>query len=130
MKQAKRISKIKKNPKNALVVGSAFGHLEEYIGLFSTIFVLYNSEERIRHKTLIYRDTVESLNYLTEIDFIFVDREYFDEIKNFYTVWRKSSPVILTQGNTFKDSTTQFFLNSEHYWAVDITKQYMIWKQK
>jgi len=129
-KYAKRITKIKKNPANLLAVGSAFGHLEEYIGVFSTIFVLHNLGERIRHKSVVYRDTFESLNHLTEIDFVFVDRDHFNEIKKLHNVLRKSKPIVLTEGSIFKEHTIQRFLNSEQYYAIDVNEYFMIWEQK
>jgi hypothetical protein len=129
-KQTKRINKIKKNPKNALVVGSAFGELNQYVDVFSTTFVWQSSGDKLRRKTVVYRDTVESLNQLAEIDFIFIDKDHFAEIKNLHSVWRKSKSVILTQGTTFTEKALQKFLNSEHYYAVEVTKQYMIWKTK
>lgn len=129
-KHIKRINKIKKNPRNALVVGSAFGELNQYVDVFSTTFVWRSAGEKLRCKTVVYRNTVESLNQLAEIDFIFIDKDHFAEISHLYNVWRKSKSVILTQGPTFVQSTLQRFLNSEHYYAVEVTKQYMIWKTK
>jgi vacuolar-type H+-ATPase subunit F/Vma7 len=129
-KHAKRIKKINKSPKNALVMGSAFGHLKEYIDAFLTVFVYTKDETRIRDKRVVYRNTLDSLTQIADIDIVFVDREYFEDIRNIFSVWRKSSPVILTQGTTFTEKALQKFLNSEHYYAVEVTKEYMIWKTK
>jgi len=130
MKQIKRITKIKKDPKNALIVGNAFDEISSYIGLFSTIFVLNSTSDKIRHKSIVYRDTFESLNQLSNVDFIFIDKEFFKEIKNLSVVWRKSKSIILTEGSVFIEKSVQMFLNSENYYAVEVTKHFMIWKLK
>jgi hypothetical protein len=129
-KNIKRIQKLKKYPINALALGTAFGALSEYIGLFSTIFVIDEFTERQRHRTIVYRDNIESLSLLVDIDIIFVDTVYFAELKNLHAVWRKSQPIILTQGTELPDKKIHRLLNSEGYWAVESIKQYMIWKLK
>lgn len=129
-KRTKRIKKINKTPRNALVLGSAFGCLEEYVDAFLTVFVYSKDTNRIRDKRLVYRNTLDSLNQITDVDVIFVDCDYFNNIRDIFTVWRKSSPIILTQGPIFTEKSLQKFLNSERYYAVEVTKEYMIWKIK
>jgi len=129
-KHVKRIKKIANNPKNALVLGTAFGNLSQYVNAFSTVFIFSNSEERIRNRHVVYRDTIDSLKQITDVDVIFVDAEYFDKIHDLNTVWRKSHPVILTQGSIFTEKKIQKFLNSENYTGVERTENYIIWKTK
>lgn len=129
-KHAKRIKKINKTPRNALVLGSAFGHLSEYLDAFLTVFVHTKDATRIRDKRVVYRNTLDDLNQIADVDAIFIDCDYFDDIRNIFTVWRKSSPVLLTQGAIFTEKALQKFLNSEHYYAVEVTKEYMLWKIK
>ena len=129
-KHVKRIRKHVKHLKNALVLGSAFGLLEEYLEGFDTIFVVTDKEDRIRNKKIVYRENTETLGQLTDIDFIFVDINYYSEIKNLSQTLRKFKPILLTEGSAFTEKAIQKFLNSEQYHAVDVTKQYMIWKTK
>jgi hypothetical protein len=126
-KYSKRISKLVKNPRNALVLGSAFGFLNELVGLFSTIFVLNEDPNRLRHKTIVYRD---SIDLIQDIDIILVDLDYFDQIKNLHTIWRKTNPVILLQGSSFSNKKIQKLLNSENYVGMEQTNHYIIWKSK
>jgi hypothetical protein len=126
-KYSKRISKLVKNPRNALVLGSAFGFLNELVGLFSTIFVLNEDPNRLRHKTIVYRD---SIDLIQDIDIILVDLDYFDQIKNLHAIWRKTNPVILLQGSSFSNKKIQKLLNSENYFGIDQTTHYIIWKSK
>ena len=129
-KYTKRINKIVKNPRNALVVGSAFGMLNELVGLFSTIFVISDDAEKIRHKTIVYRNSVNDLILVSDVDIILVDLNYFNTIKHLHTVWRKTKPAILLQGSTFSDKKIQKLLNSENYFGTEQTSHYIIWKTR
>ena len=127
-KQAKRISKLLKNPRNALVLGSAFDFLNELVGLFSTIFVINENPNRIRHKTVVYRDSIDGIGAIQDVDIIFIDVEYTNEIKNLHSVWRKSNPVVLLGCSKFSDKKILKLMNSENYYAVEQTDHYIIWK--
>jgi hypothetical protein len=129
-KYSKRIRKLIKNPKNALVLGTACGLLEHIVGEFLTIFVITNSDIRIRHKSIVYKRGTENLSTISDIDMIFIDENYYDEIKNLHNVWRKTKPVIILQGSKFSDKKILKLLNSENYYPVEQTDLYLIWKTK
>jgi hypothetical protein len=129
-KYTKRISKHVKSPKNALVLGSAFGSLDGYIEAFSTAFIFSKSDNRIKNKKLVYRESTESILQITDVDFIFIDTDYFEEIKNLSPVLRKYKPVVLLQGSEFKNKHIKKLFNSEGYDIVEIDKHYSTWKPK
>ena len=72
-KFSKRLNKINKNFRNILVVGSAFGNLEELLNDVATVFILYPKDESLRRKNLIYRETIESTFTIPEVDFVIID---------------------------------------------------------
>ena len=129
-KYTKRINNFVKESRNAVVLGTAFGSLDGYIEAFLTVFIFSNSSERIKNKKLVYRESWESIQHLTDIDVVFIDEEYFDEIKNLSLILRKYKPVVFLQGSTFANKDLKKFFNSEGYDITELIKQCSIWKTK
>ena len=129
-KYTKRIKKFAKHPRNAIVLGTAFGSLDGYLETFFTVFIFSTSTERIKNKKIVYRERIESLQQVDDVDVVFIDEEYFNEITNLTPVLRKYKPVIFLQGSTFTDKNLKKFFNSEGYDILELIKQCSIWKTK
>lgn len=129
-KYTKRIRKFAKQPRNAIVLGTAFGSLDGYLEAFFTVFIFSTSTERIKNKKVVYRESIESLQQVNEVDVVFIDEEYFNEIKNLTPVLRKHKPVVFLQGSTFTDKHLKKIFNSEGYEILELIKQCSIWKFK
>lgn len=125
---SKKIRKTIKFPKNAIILGNWFNSIDELSDVFSTLFIV-NEAQPVRKKNIIYRQEIESLTSLPDIDFIFIDRNFFDKIKVLQPIWRKYTPWILSEGVEL-DKTMQKFLINEKYQIVEISKNYFVWKIK
>jgi acetolactate synthase small subunit len=127
---AKRIRKILKKPKNALVLGNALGHLEKISETFSSVFVINGEFGTIRKKNIIYRENFENLENIAEIDFVFIDKNRIDDLYELRNFLRRNQPYVLTEAHeAIKKEHTKFFRGFQ-YQVVDINKKFYIWKNK
>jgi hypothetical protein len=129
-KFSKRIKKINRKSRNLLILGTAFGHLEELLDSFGTVFVVSNSLPIIKKRNLIYRENYDDIHVLTDVDIIIVDFEYGNFIPELTQVWRRTNPAIVVQGPDLISKDIQKILKSDHYNIVEITKDYYLWKNK
>ena len=127
-KFSKRLNKINKNFRNILVVGSAFGNLEELLNDVATVFILYPKDESLRRKNLIYRETIESTFTIPEVDFVIIDKNLIHVIPTLLPLWRACYPFIMIEGDIKNSEEHYKFLKSNCYKIIDIHKHYHLWK--
>jgi hypothetical protein len=121
----KKIQKITiKQPRYAVVLGSAFGHLEEISDLFRSVFVINNSQEIIKKKNIIYLENFEYTKTLADVDAIFIDESQKDFISELQLIWKKYNSTLIIEGEAYVDK----FLRKQRYQIVQIEKKYHIWK--
>jgi hypothetical protein len=114
----KRITKNIKNPPiECLVVGNGFGHLENLLQMFNTVFV-YESDVTIKSKNLIHRKNIKSTFHLKNINGVFIDLDklkYMDKLTPLYTsTW----PDIFIEGDEVIPKTESKLLYDLGYNAV------------
>lgn len=129
-KFSKRIKKINRKARNLLVIGTAFGNLEELLDSFNTVFVVSDSPPIIKTRNLIYRENYDSIHMLTDVDIIMIDFDQSNFIPELTQVWRRTNPAIVVQGPDLISKDIQKILKSDHYNIVDIAKGYYLWKNK
>jgi hypothetical protein len=129
-KFSKRIRKIDRKARNLLVVGTAFGNLEELLDSFDTVFVVGSSPPTIKKRNLVYRENYDNIQSLTDIDIILVDFDHGNFIPELTQVWRRTNPSIVVQGPDLISKDIQKILKSDHYNIVDVAKGYYLWKNK
>ena len=127
---SKKIKKIKKEPQNCLVLGSMFGTIEGSHEIFKSVFVISNTDNLPRKKNIIYREDYEGINLLPEIDFIFIDKEYFSVLDKIIQVWRKHKSYILTEAVEPPSKDLVKFLRSESYSIAWVDKRFYFWEFK
>ena len=94
----KRLSKLSKNTESALVIGTAFGQLEQLLDLYSTIFVVNEDGTELKAKNLIYRENIDRLSNITDVGAIFLDLNELDKLELLTTVWQTHSSKIFIEG--------------------------------
>ena len=129
-KFTKKISKVHKELKDILVVGSAFGNIEELLDSCSTVFISHPKDENLRRKNLIYRESLDSIQLLHNIDFIIIDQDLINVIPTLERVWKKWSSALVIEGGTDTSMPYNKFLKLHSYQIVDIQKHYHVWKLK
>lgn len=128
-KIVKRISKSVKIEGNSLVIGDAFGFLGEIINLFPSVFVVMNQTERIKAKNIVYRDNVDDLHKLPEINLVFLDLNYKNQLDKFENLMILQKPTFLIEGEEVigREFTKKFYQLG--YRAVDQQGYFHIWKK-
>ncbi len=87
----KRLSKLSKNAGNALVIGTAFGQLEQLLDLYSTIFVVNKDGTELKAKNLIYRQSIERLDGIANVGAVFFDIKHISKLESLQTFWKKNN---------------------------------------
>ena len=115
----KRISKLSKiHPKDALVIGTAWGHLEELVDMFDTVFVYSKSSCPIKARNIIIRKDLKDCLGLYNLSAIFIDLDYFKSVDYISALLQKPSPEIFVEGNEVVPKTETKNLYSHNYNAV------------
>jgi hypothetical protein len=127
---SKKIRKLNKFPKNALIIGKAFGQLEELSEIFDSLFVVGSDSNLLRKRNIIYREDFEFLTSLPDIDFIFVDKDYFEQLLRINQIWRKNRSYLVTEGEAPPDKHIYKFLAAETFAILDAHKHHIFWKFK
>lgn len=95
----KRLHKISKNHNNAVVIGTVFGNLEMILSIYNTVFVLGENSLSIKAKNLVFRENIEKIDNLTEVDAIFFDLNKIDLLENFKVLWQRNESKVVVEGN-------------------------------
>jgi len=126
---SKKIRKIKKDTKNCLVLGTFFGDLNNSHEAFNSLFVL-SDEQQVKKKNIIYREDLNNINLLPDIDFVIVDIKYFELIKNISSVLRKNKCFLMTEGTEPPHKEIYKFLKNEQYYVTWVDKKFCFWEPK
>lgn len=127
-KFTKRILKTIKKPKNALVFGQGLNRMEEISEIFDTIFIVEAKDKFFRGRNIIYREKIEDIESLPDIDYVFIDKDCLDYVFSLHVVIRRWCPFILTEGIEEWTKEHTKFLRNKQYRAVDYTKEFYVWK--
>jgi len=127
-KFAKRIKKLNKKCRNILVVGNAWGNLQELSENFSSVFLIDDQKRVLRAKNIIFRENYSNLNYINDIDIILIDRDHEMHLAELFPVFKRWNSFVLFEGPELISKENQKFLKSHHYQIVDIQKRYYVWK--
>lgn len=130
-KFAKRISKSTKNQSICLVVGTAFGNLEELSDIFQTVFL--HTDDRgtsFKKKNVVFLETIDNHTDIPLISTVFVDIEYINRLASLKHMMTKYSPTIMIGSGEFIDKMWNRFLVDHRYQIVELFKEYQIWKIK
>ena len=94
----KRLSKLSKNTNSVLVIGTAFGQLEQLLDLYSTIFVVNEDSTELKAKNLIYRQSIERLDNIVNVGAVFFDIKHISKLESLQTFWKKNDSLIFIEG--------------------------------
>lgn len=130
-KFAKRISKSTKNQSVCLVIGTAFGNLEELSEIFQTVFLhTDNRETSLKKKNIVFLETIDNTVDIPLISTVFVDLDHITKLAALRPMMTKYSPTIMIGSGEFIDKTWNKFLVDHRYQIVELFKEYQIWKIK
>ena len=124
----KRLSKLSKTPQNAVVIGSGFGRLPEFLEAFETVFIFSNSPISLKGKNLIRKESIGSILNAVNVTVIAIDLEYLEYLEQTLPLWHRWRSLVLIEGNDpiGRDKSQSLYKN--HYRCVDLHGVYHIWK--
>lgn len=124
----KRIRKNFKNPRNVLVLGTAFGFLEDLCEFFPSIFIISNLKQPLRKKNLIYKENIDVVHLLPDIDVIIMDRDQDLHLGKLLSLITRYYPIILVQGDSVFSKPEIKTLRNYNYAVTDMFGNYHLWK--
>jgi hypothetical protein len=94
----KRLRKLDKNQINAIVIGCAFGNLENILEIYNTVFVIDENLPTVKAKNLVYRENFDNLNAITEVSAIFFDLTRLDRFEMVKDFWQRNNSKVIIEG--------------------------------
>ena len=98
-KFAKRLRKLSSYTENAMVVGKAFGNLDQLLEIYINVFVIDDSPPSAKARNLIYKENFDDLNMLTQVGAIFIDLDKIDKLDILEDFWQRHKSTIFVEGN-------------------------------
>ena len=98
-KFAKRLRKLSGYTENALVVGKAFGNLDQLLEIYINVFVIDDLPPSTKARNLIYKENFDDLNVLTQVGAIFIDLDKIDKLEILEDFWQRHRSTIFVEGN-------------------------------
>lgn len=98
-KFAKRLRKLSGYTENALVVGKAFGNLDQLLEIYTNVFVVDDDPPSAKARNLIYKENFDDLNVLTQVGAIFIDLDKIDKLDVLEDFWQRHKSTIFVEGN-------------------------------
>ena len=98
-KFAKRLRKLSGYTENALVVGKAFGNLDQLLEIYINVFVIDDSPPAAKARNLIYKENFNDLNVLTQVGAIFIDLDKIEKLEILEDFWQRHRSTIFVEGN-------------------------------
>lgn len=115
----KRIAKIQKlSPKDALVIGTGFGYLDEILEMYDTVFIYSKSTVNAKARNLVIKKELKSTLGLNDVTTIFIDLEYMKALDYIAALLQKPSPEIIIEGNDIIPRSQTTNLYRYHYNAL------------
>ena len=98
-KFAKRLRKLSSYTENALVVGKAFGNLDQLLEIYINVFVIDDLPPSTKARNLIYKENFDDLNMLTQVGAIFIDLDKIEKLEILEDFWQRHRSTIFVEGN-------------------------------
>ena len=98
-KFAKRLKKLSGYTENALVVGKAFGNLDQLLEIYTNVFVVDEDPPSAKARNLIYKENFNDLNVLTQVGAIFIDLDKIEKLEILEDFWQRHRSTIFVEGN-------------------------------
>ncbi len=128
-KFVKRLRKLSKNSTNALVIGSGFGHLGEFVQAFDTVFITDHDNTDFKARNLVYREDISDLTSLADIGLVIIDLNKLELLSKAIPICLKFTSTIIVEGNEVLSIEKSKLLYNYHYGAVDRQESYHVWKR-
>jgi hypothetical protein len=125
----KTLRKLSHSNTHALVLGSAFGILDQILEVYGTVFVVSASPPAIRARNLIYKETFVKLDHLQDMTSIFVDLDQLDHLDRVEVIWRKHNSKLFVEGNDRVENDKVKILYDSGWACTSLQQWFHVWEQ-
>lgn len=129
-KLIKSLQKIKKKIGNCIVLGNAWGNLDDLVNNFDSVFIISLDEERLKSKNIVYRDNFNDPTLFSNINFVFINLNLLDEFEKLKPAVLLFKPSILIGYGDYLDTKRSKYFNSIGYDLTTLRKDYQVWRLK
>jgi len=125
----KTLRKLSHNNTHALVLGSAFGILDQILEVYGTVFVISASPPAIKARNLIYKENFVKLDHLQDMTSIFVDIDQLDHLDKIEVIWRKHNSKLFVEGNDRVENDKVKILYDSGWACTSLQGWFHVWEQ-
>jgi len=128
---AKFIKRLKKSigtVENALVIGEAFGYLEQLPDHFNSVFT-HNQRTDLKYRNLIYIKSIEDIEISNSIHVVLLDLHYLSYIEKIKSILVRQKPYIAIEGNDVVERPNVEYLYQIGYRAIERQGMFHLWKK-
>jgi hypothetical protein len=124
----KRLHKLSRNNAHALVLGSAFGILDQVVEIYDTVFVVSTDQPAVRAKNLVYKETFVKLDHIQNIASIFIDHTELCNLDKIEALWKKHNSIIFVEGGVRIDNTIAKPLYDSGWACTSLQGIFHVWE--
>jgi hypothetical protein len=127
-KAQKRLHKLSRDRDHALVLGSAFGILEQVVEIYDTVFVVRTVQPAFKAKNLVYKETFVKLDHIQNIASIFIDHNELCNLDKVEALWKKHNSKIFVEGGVRIDNTIAKPLYDSGWACTSLQGIFHVWE--
>lgn len=127
-KSQKRLYKLSRNTAHALVLGSAFGILDQVVEIYDTVFVVSADRPLVKAKNLVYKETFVKLDHIQNIASIFIDHTELCNLDKVEALWKKHNSIIFVEGGIRIDNTIAKPLYDSGWACTSLQGTFHVWE--
>ena len=120
--------KLSRNNTHALVLGSAFGILDQILEIYDTVFVVSASQPVIKAKNLVYKENFVKLDHLQDMSSIFVDINQLDHLDKVEVIWRKHNAKLFVEGGVRVENDKVKILYDSGWACTSLQGLFHVWE--
>jgi hypothetical protein len=124
----KRLHKLSRNNAHALVLGSAFGILDQIVEIYDTVFVVSADQPAVRAKNLVYKETFVKLDHIQNIASIYIDHTELCNLDKVEALWKKHNSIIFVEGGVRIDNAIAKPLYDSGWACTSLQGIFHVWE--
>jgi len=124
----KRLHKLSTNHTHALVLGSAFGMLDQIVKIYDTVFVISAEQPAVKARNLVYKETFVKLDHIQNIASIFIDHNELCNLEKVEALWKNHNSKIFVEGDTRIDNAIAKPLYDSGWACTSLQGIFHVWE--
>jgi hypothetical protein len=124
---AKKIKKSVVKSGNAICIEASDATVSDIADYFPNVFVFSNEDSVVKKKNIIYRESIEDLNKLPEVRFIYIGGESVHSITKLKTFIEQYQAVLVIGTGEWLNKKHARSLAEIRYKIIDKSKHWQLW---